>query len=274
MGEGALSLSPSGRLKAPQKPKIEAERKKKMKEVSLEEMLKAGVHFGHQAARVYPKMKPFIFTERNGLAVIDLEKTRENLIEAQEFLREVSEKGGQVLFVGTKRQAQELIKETAQGLEMPYVAEHWVGGTFTNFPVIKKMINKFKSLREQREKGELGKYTKKEQLEINEEIERLSSMIGGIATMEKIPEAVFVIDVKNEKTVIKEAVRKKIPIVAMTDVNCNPKGIDYVIPSNDDASKSIRIITEALASAIEEGRQNFKNKEKAKPENKSNKGDK
>ncbi len=229
-----------------------------MKDVSLEEMLKAGVHFGHQTSRVYPKMRPFIFAERNGVSVIDLEKTKEKLNEAQDFLKELGEKGGKVIFVGTKRQAQEAIKKSAERLEMPYVNKHWVGGALTNFPVIKKMINKLKSLRDQKEKGELAKYTKKEQLEISEEIERLDLIIGGITTMEKIPEAIFIIDVKNEKTVVREAIRKKIPIVAMTDVNCNPKGIDYVIPSNDDALKSIELITDALASALEEGISNHK----------------
>lgn len=222
--------------------------------VTLEEMLKSGVHFGHKVGRLYPRMKPFIFGERNGISIIDLEKTQKNLTLAQDFVRQIVQKNGVVLFVGTKRQAQDIIKKLAGQVGMPYVISRWIGGTFTNFSVIIKMINKFKKLKEDREQGELAKYTKKEQLKINEEIAKLDSLIGGIENLKKLPEAVYIVDLKNEMTAVREAKKKKVPIIGLVDVNCNPEGVDYVIPANDDATKSIEFITAAIASAIAEGK--------------------
>jgi len=235
-----------------------------MKEISLEEMLKCGVHFGHSVSRVYPKMKPFIFSERQGISIIDLEKTKEKLKAAQEFFQEIAKKNGTILFVGTKKQARPIIIKYAEKLNMPYIVERWVGGTFTNFEVIKKMVDKFKKLKEDREKGELDKYTKKERIKIDEEIARLEEDIGGIQNMTKLPDVVYIIDVKNQRAVIREAEKKKIPIVAIVDVNCNPKGIDYIIPANDDATKSIELITSALVEAFESSikdKEGTKNKE-------------
>ncbi|MDZ7798510.1 MAG: 30S ribosomal protein S2 [Patescibacteria group bacterium] len=246
-----------------------------MNDISLEEMLKSGVHFGHRSSSVYPKMKPFIFSERQGVCVIDLEKTKQALKEAQDFFKKIAEKNGNILFVGTKKQASPIIKKYAQQINMPYITDRWVGGTFTNFRVIKKMINKYKNLKNQKKSGELEKYTKKERLEINEEIERLDQIIGGIADMDKLPDAVYIVDVKNQKTVINEAVKKNIPIVAMVDVNSNPKGIKNVIPANDDATKSLELITKALTEsyASQSGTTN-KNKKEKEDKDKNNKGEK
>lgn len=235
-----------------------------MSEVSLEEMLKSGVHFGHKVGRLYPKMKPFIFGERNGVLIIDLEKTKKNLIAAQDFVRQIAQKNGVILFVGAKRQAQDIIKRLAEKVGMPYVTSRWIGGTFTNFSVITKMINKFKKLKEDREAGELAKYTKKEQLKISEEIAKLETLIGGIEKLKKLPEAVYIVDMKNEMTAVREAKKKKVPIIGLVDVNCDPSGIDYVIPANDDATKSIEFITGAIVTAIAEGKGQTE-KEKIEP---------
>jgi len=248
-----------------------------MTNISLEEMLKSGVHFGHKSSSVYPKMKPFIFSERQGVSVIDLEKTKENLEKAQEFFKKIAEKNGTVLFVGTKNQASPIIKKYAQEINMPYITDRWVGGTFTNFRVIKKMIKKYKDLKSQKKSGELEKYTKKERLEINQEIERLDQIIGGIADMKKLPDAVYIVDVNNQKTVINEAIKKNIPIVAIVDVNCKPKGIKHVIPANDDATKSLELITKFLAESFssqsDSDQAGTKNKTQ-KDKNKSKKGEK
>lgn len=225
-----------------------------MQDVSLVDLLKAGVHFGHQVSRWHPKMRPYIFTARGGVYIIDLEKTNALMRKAQEFVRDLVAKDGVVLFVGTKRQAKSIVHEAALQLGMPYVVERWLGGTFTNFPTISKMTRRLTQLKEERASGKLERYTKKEQLVIGEDIARLEKLVGGIERMQRVPDAIVVVDVKQERTAVQEAQKVKIPVVAVVDTNVSPAGIDYPIPGNDDATKSIQIIVEALASAVEDGK--------------------
>lgn len=228
-----------------------------MRDITLVELLKSGVHFGHQVSKWHPKMRPFIFTSRAGVYIIDLEKTSEHLKRAQEFVRDLVSKGGTVLFVGTKRQAKPIIETTALHVGMPYVVERWIGGTITNFNTISKMTKRLSKLKEERASGLLEKYTKKEQLNFNDEIQRLERMVGGIERMLKLPEAVFIVDIKHEKSALREAQHAKIPIIALVDTNVSPEGITKPIPANDDSTKSIQIITESIVEALEEGRRLF-----------------
>lgn len=221
---------------------------------NLVEMLKAGVHFGHRVSRRHPKMDPFIFGEKQGVSIINLEETTKRLKESLDFAREVVAQGGIILFLGTKKQAQSIIKKYAEEAGMPYVIERWLGGTLTNFRVISKIIKKYKNLKEKKSKGELEKYTKKEQLEFQREIERLEKMVGGIENLDRIPEAIFILDIRKEDTAIKEANRKKVPIIAVCDTNTNPELIDYPIPANDDATKSIELLVKLVAETIKEGK--------------------
>ncbi|MEK7139186.1 MAG: 30S ribosomal protein S2 [Patescibacteria group bacterium] len=220
---------------------------------SLLELLKAGVHFGHQTGKWHPKMAPYIFAERNGIHVIDLEKTQVALETAGEFIQRIVAKGGVVLFVGTKAQAKGYVVAAATDCGMPHIAHRWLGGTLTNFPVILKLIKKYKDLTGKLETGGLRAYTKREQLEFQEEADKLKVRIGGIAELKKIPDVVFIVDLKREKTALTEAKKKGLPIVAMCDTNVNPTGVQYIIPANDDAAKSIELITAWIASAVKAG---------------------
>ncbi len=220
---------------------------------TTEEMLKAGVHFGHQAAHWHPKMAPFIFGERQGIHIIDLDKTREMLAAAADFLKGVAARGGKILFVGTKRQAQESVKAAAEACNMPYVTGRWLGGTITNFPQIKRSIKELKDLKDKRDKGELRKYTKKEQVMIGRQIEEMTEKLGGIAALEHVPEAVLVFDVRHEKTAVEEAAGMGVKIVALCDSNVNPEPVDYVIPGNDDSVKSIALVADVAREAVLEG---------------------
>jgi len=217
---------------------------------SVLEMMKSGVHFGHQTSRWHPKMAPYIYGAKNGVHVIDLEKTIAQLNEVQNFINNVVSKGGSILFLGTKNQVQPVIKREAERCGMPYVTEKWIGGFFTNFPVVIKLTKKYKELVSKREKGEFKKYTKKEQLDFTREIEKLEKAIFGVKDMEKLPEAIFVWDVRTEKTAINEALKKKIPVIGICDTNVNPTPIDYVIPSNDDATKAIELIITHIADCV------------------------
>lgn len=225
-----------------------------MTDVSLVDMLKAGVHFGHQESRRHPKMDQFIFTTRGGVSIINLEKTKMALDQATTFLHDLVARGGTVLFVGTKRQAREIIRTVAEKAGMPFIVDRWMGGLFTNFSQLRQLSQKLKRLKEERATGSRAKYTKKEQLAFDGEIERLEKLIGGVVNMEKLPEAVFVSDVKQDKTAIREARAVGIPVVALCDTNVNPTGIAYPIPANDDATKSLQLITSAVLAAIERGR--------------------
>lgn len=221
---------------------------------SLLEMLKAGVHFGHRSSKRHPKMTPYIFAEKNGVHIINLEKTQQKLSQVLVFVGETAAQGGTILFVGTKQQAKELVKNKATECGMPYVIERWIGGTLTNFKVIKKLFSKLEDL-EKKQKAVAGKYTKKEKLVFSREAKKLNVLIGGIRELKEIPQAIFVLDVKQEKTAVREAQRKKIPIIAICDTNVNPQGIDYPIPANDDAIKSLIMITGLVAEAIKSNKQ-------------------
>ncbi len=197
-------------------------------------------------------MKPFIFTARNGVHIIDLEKTQAKLEEAAAFLQEIVGAGGAVLFVGTKKQGQPLIKAAAESCGMPYVTERWLGGTFTNFANIHRLIKKYLNLKEQQSTGELAKYTKKEQSEFNKEIKKLEQSLSGLTSLNKLPSAVFVLDLKKDKTALQEARKKNIPVIAICDTNVNPELVNYPIPGNDDATKSIALLVNYLAAVIKE----------------------
>lgn len=225
-----------------------------MHQQALLDMLKSGVHFGHQAKSWHPKMKPFIFTTRGGVHIIDLEKTAQQLEAAGNYVSDVVARGGTILFVTTKRQATPIVREAAQSVGMPAVTERWIGGTLTNFENIIGLARRLQTLRRQREAGELAKYTKREQLKKDEEIANLEKSVGGIENLEKLPDAMFIIDIKKEKTAVREARKRKIPIIALVDTNANPDFVQYAIPANDDATKSISLITTAIAQAVERGK--------------------
>jgi len=234
-------------------------------------MLKAGVHFGHQQGKRHPKMEPYIFTAKSGFHIIDLEKTQELLQVALEFIKKVVSNGGTILFLGTKKQAQAIIIKHAKECNMPYITERWLGGTFTNFSEVSRLVRKYTDLKKKKSSGELEKYTKKEKLDFEREIEKLEKMVGGIEGMAKVPDALFVIDVRREKTAVKEAIKRNIPIVAICDTNVNPQSVTYPIPANDDAVKSIELITGLVAEIVKEGlkeRETKKSVEEVKANNK------
>lgn len=216
-------------------------------------MLKSGSHFGHQVSRRHPKMKPYIFTAKSGFHIINLELTQEKLAEALEYVRKLVANGGTILFLGTKKQAQPIIEKYAKECGMPYITQRWLGGTLTNFNEISHVIKKYVDLKKQRASGQLEKYTKKEQLDFSKEIEKLDGVVGGIETLTRIPDAIFVCDVKREKTAVTEAVKRNVPIIAICDTNVNPDKVNYVIPANDDAVKSLDLIIGLVGAAIREG---------------------
>jgi small subunit ribosomal protein S2 len=221
---------------------------------SIKELLEAGAHFGHQTGRWHPRMKKYIFTKRNGIHIIDLEKTAAMLSEACEYIKQVVADGGTLLFVGTKKQAQESIAEEAQRCGMPYVNQRWLGGMLTNFATIQARIDHLVRMEDQSSRGEFGRRAKKEVLKINEEIEKLNKQMGGIKEMTSLPSALFIVDPTKEKIALAEARRMEIPVVAIVDTNCNPDDIDYPIPANDDAIRAIKLICTKIADAVLEGK--------------------
>ena len=223
--------------------------------VSMKQLLEAGVHFGHQTRRWNPKMAPYIFTERNGIYIIDLQKTVKKLDEAYNFVRDVAANGGEVLFVGTKQQAGDSIKEEAERCGMHYVNARWLGGMLTNFKTIQKRIERLAQLRKMEEDGTFELLPKKEVVKLKLEIEKLEKFIGGIKQMKTLPAALFIVDPKKEKIAVSEARKLNIPIVAIVDTNCDPDEVDYVIPGNDDAIRAVKLIAGAMANAVMEGRQ-------------------
>ena len=225
-----------------------------MSKISLREMLEAGVHFGHRTRFWYPKMRPYIFGERNQIHIINLEKTLPLFEDACNFLGSVSANGGNVMFVGTKRQASKVVREAATRSASPYVDHRWLGGMLTNFKTVRNSIKRLKELDEQFESGQADKLIKKERLQIERERTKLEKTLSGIKNMNGLPDAFFVIDVKYEYIAISEARKLGIPVVAVVDTNCKPEDIDYVIPGNDDAIRSIRLYAETIADAIIEGR--------------------
>lgn len=219
-------------------------------EVSLKELLEAGCHFGHQTVRWHPKMKPYIFAARDGIHIFDLVRTREGLLVAADFVTKVVKEGQKILFVGTKRQAKDAVLTLAKKLDQPYVNQRWLGGTLTNWDQIKKRIDKLSEMKKAREEGEYKKFTKRERLLLDREIAHLEKFFGGIASLEDLPDAIFILDTKREKAAVAEAAQKEIPIVAICDTNSDPTGIDYVIPANDDAQGSIKLILEKIKEAV------------------------
>src|SRR5512136_1036367 len=226
-------------------------RKKNMAVVPMKSLLESGVHFGHRTHKWHPAMKPYIFTERNGIHIIDLQKTSKALDIAYNVVRDSVANGGVVLFVGTKRQAQETIQLEATRASMPYVTARWLGGTLTNWRTIRQRINELERLERMRDSGDFRRITKKEGLIIMREIDRLETLLGGIRHMARLPELLFVVDVRREFTAIHEANLLKIPVIALVDTNCDPANVDFVIPSNDDAIRAIKLMVAKMADAVE-----------------------
>ncbi len=233
----------------------------------MKQLLEAGVHFGHQTRRWNPKMKKYIFTERNGIYIIDLQKTVKKVEEAYNFVKSISEEGGTVLFVGTKKQAQEAIKEEAERAGQFFINERWLGGTLTNYKTISKRVKRISEIEKMEEDGTFDVLPKKEVVELKKEYDRLIKFLGGIREMKSMPSALFVVDPRKERNAIAEAKKLHIPIVGIVDTNCDPDEIDYVIPANDDAIRAVKLLTGKMADAILEGRQGVSNEEVAAEQN-------
>lgn len=223
--------------------------------VSMKQLLEAGVHFGHQTRRWNPKMAPYIYTERNGIYIIDLQKTVKKLEESYNFVRDLAANGETILFVGTKKQAQDAIKEEAERVGMYYVNARWLGGMLTNFKTMRTRVERLAQLRKMEEDGTFAMLPKKEVIKHQGEIAKLEKYLGGVKNMRKLPGALFVVDPRKERNAIMEARKLHIPIVAIVDTNCDPDEIDYVIPGNDDAIRAIRLIAATMANAVQEGKQ-------------------
>ena len=223
--------------------------------VSMKQLLEAGVHFGHQTRRWNPKMAPYIYMERNGIYIIDLQKTVKKLEEAYSFVRDTAANGGTLLFVGTKKQAQDAVKEEAERVGMYFVNARWLGGMLTNFKTMRTRIDRLQQLRKMQEDGTFDMLPKKEVIKLTGEIAKLEKYLGGVKEMRGLPSALFVIDPRKERNAIAEARKLRIPIVAIVDTNCDPDEVDYPIPGNDDAIRAIRLISATMANAVQEGRQ-------------------
>lgn len=217
-------------------------------------MLQAGVHFGHQKSKWHPKMKKFIFGDRQGVHIIDLEKTQKSLEKACAFAKQTASRGGVILFVGTKKQAVDYVAKAAESCGMPYVNKRWLGGTLTNYVNMAHLLRGYKDLKRKVEKGELGKYTKFEQQKFAEQVAGYDDKIGGLINMTRIPDAVFIMDIRKDKTALEEATRRGVKVIAVCDTNVNPTDVQYPIPANDDAIKAIELMANSMAAAIKEGR--------------------
>lgn len=226
-----------------------------MSVISMKQLLEAGVHFGHQTRRWNPKMKKYIFVERNGIYIIDLQKTVKKLEEAYDFMRQVGQDGGKVLFVGTKKQAQEAIKEEAERSGNYYINQRWLGGTLTNFGTIQKRVARLKAIEKMEEDGTFEVLPKKEVVQLKKQHERLVKFLGGIRDMKAVPDVMFVVDPRKERIAVAEARKLNIPLVGIVDTNCDPDEIDYVIPANDDAIRAVKLLTAKMADALLEARQ-------------------
>ncbi|MFC5712122.1 30S ribosomal protein S2 [Thalassorhabdus alkalitolerans] len=224
--------------------------------ISMKQLLEAGVHFGHQTRRWNPKMSRYIFTERNGIYIIDLQKTVKKVEEAYNYVRDVAADGGKVLFVGTKKQAQDSVREEALRCGMYYINQRWLGGTLTNFATIRKRIARLKDIEKMQEDGTFDVLPKKEVMLLKKELDRLEKFLGGIKEMNQLPDAIFIIDPRKERIAIAEAHKLNIPIISIVDTNCDPDEIDYVIPGNDDAIRAVRLLTSKMADAVVEATQN------------------
>ena len=224
-----------------------------MKEISLLELLQSGAHFGHKTSRWNPKMKPYIFTVRNDIHILDLDKTRKALTKALDFVGSVAQTGGTVLFIGTKRQARSIVETQAKLAGQPFINVRWLGGTFTNFKTIQRTVRKLEKLQELKASGQLeSRYTKKERLLVEREIEKLQKLFAGMKDMKRIPQAVFIADVNHDDIALAEARKMKVPVIAIVDTNSDPEGVDYPIPCNDDATAAIELITSAVAQVVKE----------------------
>ena len=230
----------------------------KTKEISMSDMLKAGVHFGHQKSRWNPKMAPYIYTTHNSIHIIDLEQTQEKLKEALEFVKKIIEKKEIILFVSTKKQAKDIVKQAAEKCGMPYVVERWLGGTFTNFKVILKQIKFLEEMEEKRKSEEFKKYTKKERLDFDKKYKKLRGKLEGILFLKKIPEAIFVIDINKDKLAVSEAKKTGVSIIALSDTDADPTKADYPIPSNDDAISALKLMTDVVSDTIIEAKNKIK----------------
>ena len=226
-----------------------------MSVVAMKQLLEAGVHFGHQTRRWDPRMAEYIFQARNGIHIIDLQKTSKKLDDAYEFVRAQAEEGKNILFVGTKKQAQECVKEAAEKCGMFYINERWLGGTLTNFPTIRTRVERLTELERMEEDGTFDILPKKEVVLLRKEMEKLNKNLGGIKEMTEIPDVMFIVDPKKEHIAILEAKKLNIPVVGLIDTNCNPNDVDYVIPGNDDAIRAVKLMTDVMANAVIEGRQ-------------------
>ncbi len=226
-----------------------------MSVITMKQLLEAGVHFGHQTRRWNPKMGVYIYMERNGIYIIDLQQTVKKFEEAYSFVKEIAAEGKSILFVGTKKQAQETIREEAERCEMFYVNERWLGGMMTNFKTIRKRVQRLKDLERMEEDGTFDSLSKKEVAGLKHEQEKLDRFLGGIKNMDKLPGAIFVVDPRKEKIAVAEARKLNIPVVAIVDTNCDPDEIDYVIPGNDDAIRAVKLISSRIADAVLEGKQ-------------------
>lgn len=235
--------------------------------VSMKQLLEAGVHFGHQTRRWNPKMKPYIFGARNGIHIIDLQKTVEYFKVAYSFVKEIGKQGGVILFVGTKKQAQEVIAEEAKRVGLPYVNQRWLGGMLTNFKTVKNSIEKMKEIERMEEEGYLAKLPKKEAMILLKKKNKLKSYLDGIRNMETLPDALFVVDSKKEAIAVAEAKKLGIPVVGLVDTNCDPDDIDYIIPGNDDAIRAIKLLASRIADAYEEGKREREMLEQKEEEN-------
>ena len=236
--------------------------------VTMKELLEAGVHFGHQTRRWNPKMRPYVFMERNGIHIIDLQKTLQMLERAYQAVQEVSREGETVLFVGTKRQAKDVVREAAQSCGMPYVTERWLGGTLTNFQTIRKSVAKLEELDRMSQDGTYERLPKKEVLHLEKRRAKLQILLGGIRDMTRLPGMLYVVDAKREQIAVAEANKLEIPVVAIVDTNCDPEVVDYPIPGNDDAIRSISLITRLIARAVQEGRETAEAEEQLSEEEK------
>ena len=234
--------------------------------VSMKQLLEAGVHFGHQTRRWNPKMAKYIFTERNGIYIIDLQKTVRKLDEAYNYVKEISANGGEILFVGTKKQAQESIRDEATRCGMHFVNARWLGGMLTNFRTIRKRIDRMEQLKAMQENGTFDLLPKKEVVKLQLEMEKLEKYLGGVKNMKKLPQAMFIVDPHKERIAVAEARKLKVPIIAIVDTNCDPDEIDYVIPGNDDAIRAVKLISSAMANAVLEGKQGVQEAEEAPAE--------
>lgn len=222
---------------------------------SLEQMLQAGAHFGHKKSRWHPKMSPFIFGDRHGIHILNLEETQKQLETVLGQVKQMTKEGKVILFVSTKPQAREIVKAAALECGAPFLTDRWLGGMLTNFTEMKRLIKKYLRLKNEQATGELEKYTKKERLEIGKEIEKMDSYLSGLSTLEKLPDALFLPSVQQEKTAMQEARAMKVPVIGVCDSNANPRFVDYIIPANDDAVKSIMMMSNLVAAAIKEGKE-------------------